>query len=525
MMTRATALGDHTRHSVTDTDDHTGMDTADAWSHPITADPVTVTTESEPTPPPVTLQKVTITPEDHTPSDPITEAIEAGDGVIKAMVAAICDVLDDVTVKPARVLGLLRDRGVDTSRETVTRAIKSWREARATADPSDGHTSTIYAFPLTRERAERVTSDDTTPADLPPVNLDPSERTADLPRLTPEQEARLEAELTALTAAAYSTQPQAVTVTPWNTSPVTAPAAAKAVTPALGDHHDRGDVTITLHPAVTSARPMVASTDHAAAAVTVTPPSPAVTPGSAGATVTDDAVSRDDRPSWVAAACYAVAAVALLVQLDASWRFFGEVLHVSTRYQERYIMFAVAELALLVSGAGMAYNITKHGRPGAFRAMVWAGVGASSYIAWAMSDTPKEALGRIILGPLLSAAMLHLGLGIKLRERHQQSTGTMARIGRELRERWLSRLGLADDARDAAQRTRDRAAARAAVLSRPRRIPFSRAARLERALMAAAVADDPQMRDKMLARLAVIRHAQELTALDQASPWATTESR
>lgn len=220
----------------------------------------------------------------------------------------------------------------------------------------------------------------------------------------------------------------------------------------------------------------------------------------------------------VALACYMVAVVSLLVSLTTSWRFFDSVLHIPTTNGERLIVFGVAELALVVCGAGMALNVRRHGRPGSFRAIVWAMCAAMAYMAWAMSPI-EEAIGRILLGPVLGTIMLHLGLGIELRAHHQR-TGTIARIGRELRERCLSRLGLADDGRDAAQRTRDRKAYQAAALSRPRRWPWSRQARLERALLAAGVADDPVMRDRMLARLAVVRHASSLAALSQPSPWA-----
>ena len=53
----------------------------------------------------------------------------------------------------------------------------------------------------------------------------------------------------------------------------------------------------------------------------------------------------------------------------------------------------------------------------------------------------------------------------------------------------------------------------------PRRWRWSREARLQRALLAANVADDPQMRDKMLARLSVLHHAHELCTHSQTSPW------
>jgi hypothetical protein len=239
-------------------------------------------------------------------------------------------------------------------------------------------------------------------------------------------------------------------------------------------------------------------------------------------TARDVTPAREARAPWVAFACYAAAAASLLVSTNTSWRFFDRVLHIPTDYGERYLMFAVAEVALVVCGAGMAVNVHRDGRPGSFRVMVWAMVIAMGYMAWAMS-TPEEAIGRILLGPALGTIMLHLGLGLELRARHQR-TGTIARIGRELRERCLSRLGLADDGRDAAQRTRDRKACKAAALSRPRRLPWSRQARLEHALLAAGVADDPAMRDRMLARLAVVRHADALSTLTPPSPWQQADS-
>lgn len=230
------------------------------------------------------------------------------------------------------------------------------------------------------------------------------------------------------------------------------------------------------------------------------------------------ASDREQRAPWVALACYLVAVVSLSVSLNTSWRFFEHVLHIPTANGERWVMFAVAELALVVCGAGMAVNVQRTGHPGAFRAPVWAMCAAMAYMAWAMSTT-DEAVGRILLGPALGTVMLHLGLGLELRARHRH-IGTVARIGRELRERCLSRLGLGDDDRDAAQRSRDRRAYQAAALSRPRRWPWSRAARLERALLAAGVADDAVMRERMLARLAVLNHAGALATHTQPSPWA-----
>lgn len=93
-----------------------------------------------------------------------------------------------------------------------------------------------------------------------------------------------------------------------------------------------------------------------------------------------------------------VAVVSLLVSLTTSWRFFDSVLHIPTTNGERLIVFGVAELALVVCGAGMALNVRRHGRPGSFRAIVWAMCAAMAYMAWAMSPI-EEAIGRILSGP------------------------------------------------------------------------------------------------------------------------------
>jgi hypothetical protein len=95
-----------------------------------------------------------------------------------------------------------------------------------------------------------------------------------------------------------------------------------------------------------------------------------------------------------------------------------------------------------------------------------------------------------------------------------------------MRERVLSRLGLADDDRDALTRTRERAARRVARLALGEQTPL-RTARLSRALRASYVAHDLVMRERMLAELAVLRHASELATLPLASPWAqvSTPSR
>lgn len=215
---------------------------------------------------------------------------------------------------------------------------------------------------------------------------------------------------------------------------------------------------------------------------------------------------------------YAAAFLSMLVSVDTSWRFFGDVLHI-TDLRERVVMFAVLEVALVACGYGMRANVHRSGRPGSPRLIAWLLCGLAAYMAWQLSGF-ADGLARVALGPVLGLVMLDRALGIE-RRAGQHKTSAWARIGRELRERVLSRLGLADDERDALARTRDRAARRAAKLSLAGWVVF-RAGRVARALRASNIAHDPAARARMLTELAVIRHANELAELDQPSPWQGT---
>ncbi|HEX5402704.1 MAG TPA: hypothetical protein VFX16_10430, partial [Pseudonocardiaceae bacterium] len=211
------------------------------------------------------------------------------------------------------------------------------------------------------------------------------------------------------------------------------------------------------------------------------------------------------------------------VSLNTSWRFFGERLGVTGG--ERIIMFSVQELALIACALGMRINVRRvdpgTGRPGsagAPRLVAWALCGLSGYAALLLSG-PVDGIARVALGPILSLVMLHLALGIEIRNHTGVRTGTWARIGVELRERALSRLGLADDNRDAVTRTRERAASRAARLAVANRATW----RTARALRAAGVAHDPVARERLLAEVAVLRSVDELTTLPLPSPWQPAE--
>jgi hypothetical protein len=207
--------------------------------------------------------------------------------------------------------------------------------------------------------------------------------------------------------------------------------------------------------------------------------------------------------------------MSLLVSMNTSWRFFEHNLQI-TDLGERIVMFAVLEVGLLACGWGMRANVRRFGRPGAPRLFAWLLCALSGYMAWQLSGL-AQGIARVALGPALGLVMLHLALGIEIRTRHARTT-TWARIGRELRERLLSRLGLADDQRDALARTRDRAARRAANLSLGKVVWF-RAARVARALRASNVTHDPTARARMLAELATLRHAADLATLPLPSPW------
>lgn len=220
------------------------------------------------------------------------------------------------------------------------------------------------------------------------------------------------------------------------------------------------------------------------------------------------------RGAWL---FYVVALIATLVSINTSWRYFGEILGVTDEI-ERASMFAVLEITLVACGVAMRAGVrSPSGRPGPAQVLAWGICGAAGYMAIQVSGV-QVGIARVVLGPALAIIALHLALGIEVRVRRGQSSGTWARIARELRERLLSRLGLADDQRDALARTRDRAADRAARLA----TSWSplRMWRLGRAVRAAGVALDATQRGRMLAQVATLRHLDDLLELDCPSPWS-----
>jgi len=214
---------------------------------------------------------------------------------------------------------------------------------------------------------------------------------------------------------------------------------------------------------------------------------------------------------------YLVAAAATAISIDTSWRFFEQRLGI-TNDLERVAMFAVVELALIACGWAMRASVRRPGgKPGPARTLAWALCGLAAYMAIDLSG-PVEGIARVALGPVLGLVALHLALGIEVRVRRGASGTTWSRIGGELRERVLSRLGLADDNRTALARTRDRAADRAARLATSRRA-IARKRRLARAVRTSGAALDATQRERLMTQVAALRHLDDLVKTDRPSPW------
>ncbi|MGW2590336.1 hypothetical protein ACWCXC_08710, partial [Streptomyces sp. NPDC001515] len=233
-----------------------------------------------------------------------------------------------------------------------------------------------------------------------------------------------------------------------------------------------------------------------------------------------------------------VAAVAALgctaYSADTSWTFAADYLHMAGT-AERASMFAAAELALFATALMARQNLAVQGAPGLPGTLVWVITTVQVIPAYAESG-PVGGTVRAFVGPVMAAMLWHLAMGIELRLRTPgaASNGLVAVLGREARERVLSRLGIAARDRDAAQITRDRATARAVALAarlaertpeqqrnrRGRRLTR----RLSKAVGRAAVGTDPIQRAQLLDQLAARRHALALATVPLPSPWSPASS-
>ncbi|TXL83943.1 hypothetical protein [Streptomyces sp. IB2014 016-6] len=243
--------------------------------------------------------------------------------------------------------------------------------------------------------------------------------------------------------------------------------------------------------------------------------------------------AREPRPAGSPAVkVAALAAVGCTAySADTSWRFAADYLDMAGTI-ERAAMFGAAELALFATALMARQNLNSQGTPGLPGTLVWVITGVQIIPAYAESG-PVGGTVRAFVGPVMAAMLWHLAMGIELRlhKPDAASQGLLASLGREARERLLSRLGIAARDRDAAQITRDRATARAVTLAtclaehtpaqrqkwRGRRLTR----KLSKALGRAAVATDPKQRAQLLDQLAARRHAHTLATVPLPSPWTT----
>ncbi|MEU2133636.1 hypothetical protein [Streptomyces sp. NPDC018352] len=218
---------------------------------------------------------------------------------------------------------------------------------------------------------------------------------------------------------------------------------------------------------------------------------------------------------------------------DTSWRFAADFLDMAGT-AERAGMFAAAELALFATALMARQNLASQGAPGLPGTLVWVITGVQVIPAYAESGLVGGTV-RAFVGPVMAAMLWHQAMGIELRLRTPgaASHGLIAVLGREARERLLSRLGIAARDRDAAQITRDRATARAVALAarlaerspeqqrswRGRRLTR----RLSKAVGRASVGTDLLQRAQLLDQLAARRHALALATVPLPSPWSPAQ--
>ncbi|WP_257217174.1 hypothetical protein [Streptomyces sp. HG99] len=219
---------------------------------------------------------------------------------------------------------------------------------------------------------------------------------------------------------------------------------------------------------------------------------------------------------------------------ETSWFFAADYLGMTSTVQ-RAAFFSIAEVALFANALLARQSLRIEGTPGVSGTLVWVLTGVQIIPAYAESG-PVGGTVRAIVGPVMAALLWHRAMGIELRMHKPDATsqGLLATLGREARERLLSRLGVATRNRDAAQITKDRATERAGDLAsrlarmseeartglRGRRITR----RLEKALTRSGVGTDPDQRRALLEQLAARRNAAALATMVLPSPWTQSAS-
>ncbi|MFJ5217210.1 hypothetical protein ACIP98_21110 [Streptomyces sp. NPDC088354] len=233
--------------------------------------------------------------------------------------------------------------------------------------------------------------------------------------------------------------------------------------------------------------------------------------------------TRERTPTAVVVAAMAAAACTAYSG-DTSWRFAEDHLGMHS-VRERAFLFFAAELALFACALMAQRNLRTRATPGAPGILVWVITMVQVIPAYTETEDIWGGTVRAFVGPVLAAVLCHLALGLDLwhAKPGALSASLPAVILRELRERLLSRLGLAVRGRDAEQISRDRATATAvrlaARLEHTKRFAGFTRRRLAAAVARAQVGQDPAQRQQLLAQLAARRTAGELATMEVTSPW------
>lgn len=235
------------------------------------------------------------------------------------------------------------------------------------------------------------------------------------------------------------------------------------------------------------------------------------------------ALLRTARPPAAVVVAALGALVCTAYSGDTSWGFARDRLGM-TAVEERSVMFLAAELALFACALMARQNLRTTGAPGTPGLLVWFITGVQVIPAYAESGIVGGTV-RAVVGPIMAALLWHLAMGIELRHTKPGagSQSLAAVVGRELRERLLSRLGLATRDRTAEQITRDRATARAVQLAARPNLHRWGKARLAAAVARSGVGTDAEQRDVMMRMLAARRGAGTLATVELPSPFVPDE--
>ncbi|GAA0439099.1 hypothetical protein [Streptomyces luteireticuli] len=217
------------------------------------------------------------------------------------------------------------------------------------------------------------------------------------------------------------------------------------------------------------------------------------------------------------------------VSLNTSFRFTLDGLDM-TGTTERILACAAFELLIAMCVLGAREKLGSGHTTGWYGSAVWILAGLSSIPAWHEGGgLTVGTVVRIIVGSFGSAIAAHSALGLELRHREgAESQSAMAQVIRDLRERFMARLGLTTRSRSAQEIAQDRALSRALALEvRYQGLPEEKKAkkrvkldaRQARALIAAGCATDPRRRDEYRRQLALLQSPAELREMALTSPW------